>query len=169
MRTNLPYEIPRLLQEMRSFPTGDVSSPLEIRIPCTHIRISKVRDMWHCCIQEVKFLTKAVSAIPVGLKCEIAAVTSINNTMKFPTRTLQHSFQFLFHENWTQTISIKARNGIWNIDDWAFRYFISICPFRLSTSDFRDQKESVTLVITWQLLCKFLSSFFYNSLWQSSF
>jgi hypothetical protein len=62
MRANLPYEIPHLpretrhlLQEMRSFSTGNVSSPLEMRIPRTHVhisrrrrRISKLRDMWHC-------------------------------------------------------------------------------------------------------------------------
>jgi hypothetical protein len=53
MRANLP-------QEMQSFPTGDVSSPLEMRIPRTHIhisrercgRISKLQDMWQCCIFE---------------------------------------------------------------------------------------------------------------------
>jgi hypothetical protein len=51
MRANLPQEIPHLsrylLQEMWSFPTGDVSSPLEMRTHRT--RISKLRDMSHCC------------------------------------------------------------------------------------------------------------------------
>jgi hypothetical protein len=38
-RANLP-------QKMRSFPTGDVSSSLEVCISRTHIHISKLHDMW---------------------------------------------------------------------------------------------------------------------------
>ncbi len=33
------------LLEMRLFPIGDVSSPLEMHIPRTHIPISRLRDM----------------------------------------------------------------------------------------------------------------------------
>ncbi len=48
---------------MRSFPTGDVSSPLKMRIVRTHIhisrrrrRISKLWEMWHCCNRVIVFI-----------------------------------------------------------------------------------------------------------------